>query len=63
MTTETTIMMLLIIVIAPVTGIILALTPYFVKKSEVFAVSVPEASAPTPTSSSSNDSMPLSCLS
>lgn len=48
MTVDTTIMMLLVIAILPITGILMAIIPYLVKKSEVFAVTVPEASVNDP---------------
>jgi len=48
MMADTTMMMLMIVALIPIVGIFLAIIPYLVKKSEVFAVTVPESSAQDP---------------
>ena len=48
MTVDTTMLLLFVIAILPITGILLALIPYLVKKGEVFAVTVPETSVSDP---------------
>ncbi|MDR2715707.1 MAG: hypothetical protein LBB46_03040, partial [Coriobacteriaceae bacterium] len=43
-----TVLMLLTTILVPIVGIMLALTPYLMKKSECFAVTVPESALHDP---------------